>query len=444
MSITARAWGPRASQDVEDHSFGLAELVSALVMLLIYSHLLARYTKLYVVRESLAYFAVMIVAPAFLLVNAKRTEGFKEQRPVILAILAYLVMAFIGVVVSGGGDISLYRDRLAYVFTTVAVIVVFASVRKSRPIIIVCQLVLAASVVINLIEFFDPTALPVRLSTVEGRAAGLYSDSNESAAFIACLAPIACLGARPLTRVIIYAVALAGVYVTFSRSGLLIWVVAVMMSELLPAGAKSIRSSQLGALAAFGLLGGILVLEHDAIVSFLSSLLHNQLDQNTEDRIRFATNDSSRERLYMAMIGLQQFARSPIFGQGVGSGFDLSFGVSVHNIFIQTLMESGLIGFIWLAYYLFAMGSRSFPYGIWNVMLFGAVGMFSHTLFDGPHYGIIVALFCTIPVIFEKEASERRAAAVIRPPAGGWRPAGTALPRASRRPWAVPRSRLDA
>ncbi len=446
MTLPTTAWRPRTSQPTSaTPGFGLAELISALIIVLLYSFFLELLTRLGRIQESASYYVIMLAGAVFLFVNASRTGWFKEQRPILIVLLSYLLLVLVSIVLFGHDyDIWLYRLRLSYVITTAAIIVIFASVRRTKVVILACRLVLVFSVVINLIEFFHPSALPVQMSSTPGRAAGFYGDSNESAAFIACLVPISCLGTRPLVKGLIYLVSLIGVYVTFSRGGLLVWTALVMISEFLPARAKSLRPAQLGVLVAMGLIALVLILGHDAILGFLSNAFHNNLDDNTSNRMRFGVNDASRERLYVVMLGLQEFARSPVVGKGIGYGFDWSFYVSVHNIFVQTLLESGIVGAIWLGFYLFAMGSRSFPYGIWNVVAFCIIGMFSHNLFDGPRYGIIVALYCTIPAMFEAETKTGQSAFLGPLAASGWRPAGAALPRAPRRPWAVNRAKPQA
>ena len=117
---------------------------------------------------------------------------------------------------------------------TISFLVIFSLCTRLDRVIRVVGLVVAMSAGINLIQYYLPQLLPVTFHThVPGRAAGFAEDPNEFAAYICLALPLVAFFARRPVRYMWYVIALAGVAVTFSRGGIVLWVTAVVVTEAL-------------------------------------------------------------------------------------------------------------------------------------------------------------------------------------------------------------------
>ena len=145
----------------------------------------------------------------------------------------------------------------------------------------------------------------------------LLPTRTSSATYICLPLPLIAFFAPRLMRYMWYAIALAGIAVTFSREGMVLWVAVVVVTEALKQRERTgLRFTGL-ILLAIQFLFVALVLAY--AVSALGDIdaLFPYLDDNTRSRLNFTADD--RDRLYLAERGIDMFLNAPLFGNGVGS-----------------------------------------------------------------------------------------------------------------------------
>jgi hypothetical protein len=279
---------------------------------------------------------------------------------------------------------------------TISFVVIFSLCKRLDRIIQVVGLVVAVSAGINLIEYCLPQLLPVAFHTrVSGRAAGFAEDPNESAIYICLPLPLIAFFAPRLMRYIWYAIALAGVLVTFSREGMVLWVAAVVLTEVLKQRETTSLLFTGVSLLAIKFLFVALVLAYAASAFGGIDALFPYLDENTRSRLNFTADD--RDRLYLAERGIDAFLNAPLFGNGTGSS-DTVGGPpdGPHNMFILMFAELGLVGGIWITAFLRSIARYGAPFGLMVVAMFSLSAVFTHNHFDWPAVGMLFALYLVV------------------------------------------------
>jgi hypothetical protein len=343
-------------------------------------------------RPSYFYVVILIFAGVVLAISPAAIEVFPQHRMFILTLLAYCFLdgtsaVFISAINEGTQIIT---SNIEYALVTIAFLMIFSLCRRLDWIIGVVGMVVALSVGINLIEYYQPQLLPA-FSDVPGRAAGFIENPNESAIFICLPLPLVAFFARRLARYAWYTIALAGTMVTFSRGGILLWATAVVVTEVLK---RREGAGRLGFTGTFSLaiqfliVGGFIVY----VVSSNMETLFPYLDSNTQARMSLASDDN--DRVYLAKKSLEFFFDAPFFGNGVGYTRSVSEGA--HNTFIQILAEFGIVGGIWIASFLLSLISYGTPFGFSLVVMFSLSALFTHNHLEWPGMGMLFALYLVV------------------------------------------------
>jgi hypothetical protein len=232
-------------------------------------------------------------------------------------------------------------------------------------------------VALNLYELFHPGTF----SSVPGRAAGLYADSNCSgmALVFGCLVGLTAI--RPRWREIFLILVAAGVVVTFSRE-------AILALAIVAAGALLSRTLSPHRL----IVGGVLA------CAFLSTLqLGNSLrgplslSAANLERLSFATGDASAEdRIQLGHKVLEEFEAAPLFGHGFGT--DEYWGdIQSHDFFLNMLANYGILGVFIIPALVLSVRDKS-----WDSNVFGLVflvwSFFLHLVLLLPFSLVIIAI----------------------------------------------------
>jgi hypothetical protein len=177
-------------------------------------------------------------------------------------------------------------------------------------------------------------AYPGTFSSVSGRSAGLYVDSNASgmALVLGCLVGLNFL--RPQWRESFILLTLLGVLATFSREAMLAIAILVLGASL----GRAISIRRLAIIVAAACVVFSLFALGDVIGKTESWNLSNI------QRLRFATgDDSAQDRLRLGRKVLEEFEKAPLFGQGFGT--DQYWGdTASHDFFLDMLANYGVIG----------------------------------------------------------------------------------------------------
>lgn len=324
-----------------------------------------------------------------------RMPPLKFQRLLVWSIVFLSLSTFSAVFVSGGDPDSI-QQLILYV-EGVSILVVFALLlqdeRIAKHAIYAIFIVVVATVVINFIDFFRLT--DIKLSTVAGRAAGMYANPNISGKFLVLGMAITVFALPRKLRFFYCIFVLAGVVLTFSRASIMLWAVTVVAltwyrTFVLP---RSLSFTVMGSTVA---LLGVLLVAGAWMNIFESIGMSQYLDENTQARISgsFIGQDdySSHGRMAVAKKGISTFLNSPLFGKGIGSGNDFTDGLRAHNSYIQLAAEQGIfglgffLGLMWIIWIVKSDISRVF------IMAFAGFSLFTHNMLDQPAMYLALAL----------------------------------------------------
>jgi len=359
------------------------------------------------------YVLILIFTGAILAISPAAIEAILQHRYFILLLLAYAFMegarSIFGPIANSAP--TLLITHIEYVLVTICFVVIISLCKRLDWIVQVLGLVVAVSVGINLIQYYLPQFLPTNFTTeVAGRAAGFVTNPNDSADFICLPLPLVAFFAPRLMRYMWYAIALAGVAVTFSRGGMILWVAAVAVTEALKQHERTGLRFTGVILLTIQLLFVALVLYYSASGFGDVDALFPQLDSNTRDRLNFSTDDN--DRLFQAARGIDMFLNAPVFGNGVGSTRPLLegsppdrllLGVGPHNMLIQALADLGIVGGIWIAAFLLSIVRYGAPFGFLVVIMFSVSAPFTQNLFEWPAVGMLFALYIVVAKRYEEK-----------------------------------------
>lgn len=198
------------------------------------------------------------------------------------------------------------------------------------------------AVVLNFIDFSTPGGL---FSIVLGRASGLYGNPNISGHFLVFGMVLTAQRVWPRWRLAYCLLIGAGVLVTFSRSAMLMWALAMFavayfdwfrMGRTL---SIAVVSGGVG-LVLVALNAGVLVQAFDTLS------MGQMLNENARLRIGGSFIEqhdfSKQDRIYVAIRALEQWKEAPLFGHGIGSNALLT--LRSHNQYLEMASELGVFG----------------------------------------------------------------------------------------------------
>jgi len=195
---------------------------------------------------------------------------------------------------------------------------------------------------LNIYEFF----VPMTFSLVQGRSAGLFVNSNLSGEALV-LGMILSVTVLPLLwRGPFLLLTGIGIFVTFSRAGIVAWSIAVCGLFFFT---KVVRAKDLvwTFLLSLFVVGIVLLPKLDAILATMDRA--GVINKNTEERLEWLTNpsgvsdDSSWSRMYVAQQAWRKFADHPWIGSGTGTMYE-SFDIAPHNQYLSYMVDHGVVG----------------------------------------------------------------------------------------------------
>jgi O-antigen ligase len=181
------------------------------------------------------------------------------------------------------------------------------------------------------------------------RVAGLLTHPNSLAGFLVLALPLALIsfergrkfwnawvGFTVLTSVIALAV-------TFSRNGYLAFIAGLLTLTILYLRRTRRRAVLLVLALGLPVLLGIALAAKPEILGRLLSIQYYQYDVST------------LSRFFLWKGGVEAIARNPLLGAGIGNFFFEPYSLgytTAHNLYIQTFVELGLLGFVGVIWFL--------------------------------------------------------------------------------------------
>ncbi len=295
-------------------------------------------------------------------------------------------------------DVLVQRIKTALFLIVVTIIFLDERLRASFATISAALVVFTAAIVTY--DFIEPT-----FSSVPGRGAGFFLNSNDAGAALVLLGLVATTRSRlPVTYLVWSAVAI-GALATFSRSAWLMLVIALF--------GLSIAGKLGGGRGRFIFIGGVVIvlalvfamyLSGDLYLFVANSPLAEFLDPNTLARLGargVAFDDySSIEREDVLALGFQYFFDSPFLGKGVGATHVWEESVSTHNMIALLGAELGILGIIAYLAIIGTLVVRGSNDGRIIAIVFFIWGLTTHNQLDDPNTIIGLAFaIASIPAI---------------------------------------------
>lgn len=215
------------------------------------------------------------------------------------------------------------------------------------------------SVTNNVYELFYPEAF---YWEDVGRSAGFYIDPNNSSGMIALGMLFSVELLKPRYRIPFVLLAGIGVFVTFSRSGILSWLVLSLIltkSNIIPQ--LKLFKIFIITLVLTVLLSSQLNFIFNSFQVDTSDFLHTKAQQRVEMFTTGDTEDSSaEERFELVQLSLDLFGEKPLLGHGIGITREWEFK-NTHNMYLVLLVEYGITGAFIIPSFLYAINRNTIP-----------------------------------------------------------------------------------
>ncbi|MFZ3012678.1 MAG: O-antigen ligase family protein [Nitrospira sp.] len=290
------------------------------------------------------------------------------------------------------------RERLASIMLMLSCLMIFSSpsaIRLARWALVFTVLF---GVAFYIYDFFVPSPFTV----IPGRGAGLHLNPNTSGEALVLGMILSVTVLPPLWRGPFLLLAGAGIFVTFSRSDIMAWVMAVSGLLFVVKGVQ-IRNLVWTALLSLFVVGLVLLPKLDAILATMDQT--GVITKDTE--VRFAwltsplevTDSSGLSRAYVAKQAWEKFADHPWVGHGTGSMYE-SFDIAPHNQYLSYMVDHGVLGTIAVPSLVLALIWRARGETRYLGLVFGVIilflGFFTHNLLDFGHTLLLFALLAAM------------------------------------------------
>lgn len=337
--------------------------------------------------------AFIILSLPMLFSQVMTTNILRE--PIVVWCFGYAWVTMVWFIFGSQSDMAWQEVRLRVlaIIQILCFLAIFMSVKAN----LLAQLTIVGAVhvgtAINVYELFNPMSF----SDVMGRSAGLYMNSNASAEALV-LGMILCITVVPRWyRGVFILLVGVGVFVTYSRAGLVGWLIA---GGGLVAGRfiDATHAVRIGFIALF-LVGLVLLPKADQILLTLERA--GSLTEGTEERLEWFMNPlgvddaSSSARKVVALEAWERVAAQPFFGGGTGAvhkGLD----IPPHNQFLSHMIDHGFLGALLMPLLIVALMWRAKGESQWVGFIFCCTVLwycfFTHMIMSHAHNLLLFSL----------------------------------------------------
>ncbi len=335
-----------------------------------------------------------------------QSERTPFGRPVLIYGLFFVVAIATSALLPGANHVEVYYWSRHITYAYSALLVVYFVSNTLERIRIVSKILTWTGVLlalVNALEFYDPSLFP--FSEVSGRSAGLLQNANPSAAAIFACFIISYLAPGRFV-LLARAVMLFGVYTTFSRSIIILFLPFTVYLELFVRGV-SVR--YLFRAAATLILAAI-VLAYGSKLTELSTnkkvrYAYARIEQTQRGRF---DDTSTHYRIRVIGVNLERFFERPIFGHGGGAATKID---SPHNQILLVMAEHGFVGLVLFVAMLVALWRqlRAIPPGVerrimLSLYIYQVINMsFTHSEYHLRFYPIIFGFLMAAGEVLPRE-----------------------------------------
>jgi len=296
-----------------------------------------------------------------------------------------------------------------------AFVLIFAGQTSLRRIQATLALLAVIATAVNVYDFLDPV-----FTKVPGRAAGLYVNPNIAGHFIA-MAMVAGIEIIPRRwRLPFVLVCGAGVLLTFSRSGWILWGVGVVWlgwQRYIGTGRNRVLALVLGALIGIGFVGLLFTGGLGKMVA--GSPVAAYLDANTKARLGIGASSLSgfaaHERKSLVFDSLRIGSEAPLLGHGLGYTAQWQYRAGPHNMYLLFFVEGGLPGMLLYLALMVLLWRYSMGVGRIIALQLIIVGVFTHNQLERPAFLMLMAFVMAHRAVARRGHGARLRNQTIRP-----------------------------
>lgn len=275
----------------------------------------------------------------------------------------------------------------------IAMVTTALSRRQLATIFLVSGFVLALSLLFDLAfpEVLYPWTLP---GAVPGRPGSFLINANKPAEVLVLCGLLAMPVLRPRLALVLVMVMGLGIFATFSRTGMVAWVLLVLVYW----NQQILKRAQIIGIGGFAVLlvasGGLLA------ILIESQDLPVDAVKDISNRISFIgtgnlQDESAQDRGFVLQEGVKLFFGHPLAGAGAGATHYWEHDVAPHNFLVLMAAEYGLIGVAaWLGLVFMVLSGRYLEHFSGQVCATGFLILFTmstHNILDFPYW--LVGLF---------------------------------------------------
>lgn len=241
------------------------------------------------------------------------------------------------------------------------------------------------AVIFNVVDLIKPAEFFQKIEGFNVRAAGYYINSNNAALAIVIGMVLTIKQIRPSYRIIYAFICLLGILTTFSRGGLLAWL--ILFGILL---SKGIISRLKGTLLLLSLIFTVTLVPK--LIDYLSNfndeiyLLADRLDFFSGEASSSDFTDDARFELINNSIAL--FIENPVLGNGSKALLRYGYNQLSHNQFLAFLVDYGIFSFLIYLLFIGLLYIKLPSHREFMIVLIIS-SFFSHNIFDS--YAFMIA-----------------------------------------------------
>mgnify|MGYP001270412744 CR=1 FL=1 len=319
--------------------------------------------------------------------------------PIVVWCFGYVWVTMVWFIIGSQSEMAWQevRWRLLAIFEILSFLAIFLDAQATRVARLTLVVAVHAGTMINVYELF----VPMSFSNVFGRSAGLYVNANTSAEALVLGMILAVTALPSWYRSVFILLVGGGVFVTYSRAGLIGWLIAVV-GLMLGRFISTTHVIRTGLITLF-LIGLVLLPKADQILTTLERT--RSLNPDTQERLAWLMNplgvedSSSWSRKAIAREAWERVGEHPFLGGGTGAvhrGLD----IPPHNQFLSHMIDHGLFGAMLVPLLLLTLLWRAEEDSRCVVFIFSSVilwfSFFTHQLLSNTYNLLLLALISAL------------------------------------------------
>ncbi len=321
------------------------------------------------------------------------------RQPIVLWCLGYAWLTMVWFLWGPQSDMAWQevRWRVLAIVEMLSFLAVFMDAQADRFARITLVIGVHVGIAINIYELF----VPMSFSNVFGRSAGLYLSPNLAGEALV-LGMILGITVLPVWyRGIFVLLTAVGVFVTFSRGGLVGW--GIGLGGLLLGRFIGVTHLVRTGLVAMAVVTLVLLPKADDIMATLER--SGSLNANVLERLAWlmdpsgVSDASSWSRKYVAQQAWERVGEQPFLGGGTGAVHE-RLDIPPHNQFLAYMMDHGLLGAMLLPLLLLALLWRAQEESLCVGLIFCCAvlwfSFFTHTMLNNSHSLLLFSLMAAL------------------------------------------------